>query len=237
MALIRIVRPEAGWTTAAPKVGSGSCLDPSVYTHSSGFHAGHQGTKTPRYKGGGGGVSCIGTPVSCCWRFSPPPPPPVCEGTEAGGMELARPRLRKRGGAGAGRKAWGAEFAAGTEGLRDRVDEGDVSVGLPGFAGLDCFGGQTGGADMGDKVCKSHVIMSTNSCQCTGRGGVAFAGQRGPRLLCYHPPQIRLIGLVPYRIIRLLQIISSWNSIMPGPGRPFFTLNACEPGKAGSTPI
>ena len=40
-----IVRPGARWTTVtAPNVESGSCLDPSVYTHSSGLHAGYQGT-------------------------------------------------------------------------------------------------------------------------------------------------------------------------------------------------
>ena len=75
-------------------------------------------------------------------------------------MELARIRLRKGGGggqrqSGAGRKAPGARVC------RDRysVEVGacDVSVGLPGFAGLDCVGGQTGGADMGDIVCTSHV--------------------------------------------------------------------------------
>ena len=37
------------------------------------------------------------------------------------------------------------------------VGAGDVSVGLPGFAGLDCVGGQMGGAGMGDIVFTSHV--------------------------------------------------------------------------------
>ena len=71
VALMRIVRPEAGWTTAAPKVGSGSCLDPSVYTHSSGFQAGHQGTGT-------GGSELYR--YACQLLLAILVPPPICEG-------------------------------------------------------------------------------------------------------------------------------------------------------------
>ena len=52
---------------------------------------------------------------------------------------------------------------------RDRysveVGAGDVSVGLPGFAGLDCVGGQTGEADMGDIVCTGWSWMHPRADQ------------------------------------------------------------------------
>ena len=147
-------------------------------------------------------------------------------------MELARIRLRKRGGgggqrqSGAGRKAWGGRVC------RDRysaeVGAGDVSVGLQGFAGLDCVGGQMGGADMGDTVCTSHVNR--------------FMSMHWPRRcrLCWSERPSAAVSPAsnPNRTSATVASgsfkSSSWN-IMPGPGRPFFTLNACEPGKHTST--